>query len=407
LVKQSDISLNVEALVEQAANNNGELRSIMVVVGETSADRYGASLVRNLRSLPSTRDAAVFGTGGDEMKAAGVELLCHIREMHGIGLREAMHHLPGYFRTFRALLEACRRRRPAVAVLLDFPEFNLPLAKRLKRLGIKVIYYISPQLWAWRRGRIRTVRKHVDRMLVILPFEEEYYRVRGVNAEFVGHPLLEDFETGNDREGFFRDLGLNPDCTTVAVLPGSRGDEVRYILPVFLEASRRVAARMPLQLLISVAPAIDREKVAAITARILGRNERESNYRIVPEAARTILSYSDFGFVKCGTSTLEAALVGTPFLITYKVSTLNWLVFNNLIRTRYKGLVNLIANEEIVPEFLQWDATPETLSRKALEYLERPEKAAVMKGRLAEIRSRLGSRCASERTAARVAEYLE
>jgi len=396
-----------EMPVDSNKQTEGGSRSIMVVVGETSADRYGASLVRKLRSLRNGQDVTVFGTGGDEMRAAGVELLCHIRDLHGIGLREAVQHLPGYLRTFRSLIETCRRRRPAVAVLLDFPEFNLPLAKRLKRLGIKVIYYISPQLWAWRRGRIRTVRKYIDRMLVILPFEEEYYRVRGVNAEFVGHPLLEGFETGGDREGFLRGLDLDPERKTVAILPGSRGDEVRYILPAFLEASRQVAARLPVQLLISVAPAIDRKKVAGIAAQVLGSHEDQVRYRIVPADARTILSHSDFGFVKCGTSTLEAALVGIPFLITYKVSPLNWLVFNNLIRTNYKGLVNLIAEEEIVPEFLQGEATPEALSRMALTYLENPEKAAVMKGRLAEIRSRLGSRCASEITAARVAEYLE
>ena len=384
-----------------------EPRSILLVVGETSADRYGANLVRKLRALRAGQELSFFGTGGDEMQAAGVEILCHIRELHGIGLREAFQHLQGYLRTFRRLIEVCRHRRPAVAVLLDFPEFNLRLAKRLKRLGIKVIYYISPQLWAWRRGRIRTVRKYVDRMLVILPFEEEYYRVRGVNVEFVGHPLLEDFETKNDRERFLRGLGLDPSLKTIAILPGSRGDEVKYILPTFLQAARRVSTRIPAQFIVSVAPAIDPNYLAGIAARVLGENVDGTRFRLVTAAARTILSNSDFAFVKCGTSTLEAALVGTPFLITYKVSTLNWLVFNNLIRSTHKGLVNLIAEEEIVPEYLQGEATPEALFRTAVEYLEKPEKAAAMRARLAEIRQKLGSRCASDRTAALVAGYLE
>jgi lipid-A-disaccharide synthase len=386
---------------------NPEQRSILLVAGETSADRYGASLVGKLQALCTEQELRFFGTGGDEMQKAGVELLCHIRDLHGIGLKEAFQHLRDYFRTFRQLEAECRKRHPTVAVLLDFPEFNLRLAKRLKRSGIKVIYYISPQIWAWRRGRIKIVRKYVDEMLVILPFEEEYYRERGVNVEFVGHPLLEGFENTGDRENFLRGLGLDPQLKTIAILPGSRGDEVKYILPAFLEASRLVLDRVPAQFLISVAPAIDRKQVSEIAERVLGANLDRPRFRIVSESARTILLNSDFGFVKCGTSTLEAALVGTPFLITYKVSPLNWLVFNNLVRTRYKGLVNLIAGEEIVPEFLQGAASPEALARAALEYIEKPQKAAEMRARLAEIRDRLGSHCASERAAALVARYLE
>lgn len=393
--------------MNRIANEISEAQSVLLVAGETSADRYGAELIRKLRNLRAGQELNFFGTGGDEMQRAGVDLLCHIRHLHGIGLREALQHLPGYFRTFRLITETCRRRRPAAAVLLDFPEFNLPLAKRLKRLGIKVIYYISPQVWAWRRGRVRQVRRNVDHMLVILPFEEAFYRERGVHVEFVGHPLLENFELTGDREGFLKGLGLDPAARTIAVLPGSRGDEVKYILPAFLEASRLIARRLPIQILISAAPAIDKRLVERIAAKILGARPGAPEYRVVCESGRTLLLHSDFGLVKCGTSTLEAALVGTPFLITYKVSALNWHVFNNLVRTEYKGLVNLIAGAEIVPEFLQGDASPEALSRTALEYLEKPEKAAEMRGRLGEIRRMLGSRCASDRTAARVAEYLE
>ncbi|MGA2260665.1 MAG: lipid-A-disaccharide synthase [Acidobacteriota bacterium] len=387
--------------------SHAESRSILLVVGETSADRYGASLVRRLRTLCSGRELSFFGTGGDEMQKAGVEILCHTRDLAIIGPREAFRHLVRYCRTYRLLTAACRERRPSVAVLLDFPDFNLRLAKILKRLGIKVIYYISPQLWAWRQGRIRTIRKYVDRMLVILPFEEEYYRVRGVNVEFVGHPLLEDFEANSDRERFLRELGLDPAQKTIAILPGSRRGEVEHILPTFLEASRLVLRHLTAQFLVSVAPAIDPRQVAGIASSILGENGDRRQFRIVSAPARTILANSDFGFIKCGTSTLEAALVGTPFLIAYKVSPLNWYVGNILVRSTYKGLVNLIAEEEIVPEYLQGDATPEALSRTALDYLEKPEKTAAMRARLAAIRNLLGSRCASERTAALVAGYLE
>jgi lipid-A-disaccharide synthase len=382
-------------------------RSILLVVGEPSADRYAAHLVRKLRMLEAPRVLSFFGTGGDEMQAAGVDILCHIRELASIGPREALHHLHRYYRTFRLLADACRERRPSVAVLLDFPEFNLRLAKKLKRLGLKVIYYISPQLWAWRRGRIRMVQRHVDRMLVILPFEEEYYRERGVKVQFVGHPLLEDFAAIRDREHFLRELGLDPERKTIALLPGSRQREVEYILPTLLAASQQVLQRLPAQFLISVAPAIDPGQIARITSSVLTEDQNRAYFRIVSAEARRILANSDFGFVKSGTSTLEAALVGTPFLITYKISPLSWILGNILIRSPYKGLVNLIARQEIVPEYLQWDATPEGLSAAALEYLENPEKADAMRQRLGDIRALLGSRCASDTVAVLVARYLE
>lgn len=348
-----------------------------------------------------------FGTGGDEMREAGVEIICHIRDLASIGPREAIHHMLKYYRTFRLLTDVCRERRPHVAVLLDFPEFNLRLAKRLKRLGIKVIYYISPQLWAWRRGRIRIVRRYVDRMLVILPFEEEYYRVRGVKVDFVGHPLLEDFAVDSDRGKFLRDLGLDPSLKTIALLPGSRRREVDYILPTLLEASLEILRRLPAQFLISVAPGIETGQVSQITSKVLGQNRQRDHFRIVLAEARKILANADFGLIKSGTSTLEAALVGTPFLITYRISALSWYLGNILVRSPYKGLVNLIAKEEIVPEYLQRDATPEALACAAVQHLEAPEKAAAMRARLARVRDLLGSRCASDTAAAFVAEYLE
>jgi lipid-A-disaccharide synthase len=348
-----------------------------------------------------------FGTGGDEMRNAGVELLCHIRELHGIGVRDAFRNLSAYLRTFREIIQACRIRRPAAAVLLDFPEFNLRLAKRLKRLGIKVIYYISPQLWAWRGGRIKIVRRYVDHMLVILPFEEEFYRARGVNVEFVGHPLLEDFTVRRDRESFLGELGLDPAVATVALLPGSRRGEVEYILPTFLAAGRLILRRMPAQFVVSVAPAIDPRQVSEICTRVLGEDGDRRRFCLAPVPARTILANTDFGFIKCGTSTLEAALVGTPFLISYRVAPVNWLINKTMIRSPFKGLVNLIAKKEIVPEYLQADATPERLAGVAIDFLQKPEMAAAMRGRLATVRDMLGTHRASDYAARLLAGYLE
>ncbi len=384
----------------------GDTSAILIVAGETSADRYGARLVERLRTVCGNKELQFFGTGGDDIQKAGVELLGHIRDLASIGPREAFHHLKTYLRTFRQVVDQSRLRRPAVAILIDFPEFNLRLAKRLKRLGIKVIYYISPQLWAWRRGRIRTVRRYVDRMLVILPFEEEYYRRRGVSVEFVGHPLLEGFEAGSNRESLVHELGLDPGLKTIALLPGSRRREVEYVLPLLLEACLVVQTRCASQFVISVAPAIETSQISRICSRGLAPG-RLGHFHIVTAPARKILAGSDFAFVKSGTSTLEAALVGTPFLITYRISALSWALGSILVRSRYKGLVNLIAKDEIVPEFLQGDATPEVLAGVALRYLAGPEESEAMRARLAGIRSLLGSRCASETAAAVVAGYLE
>jgi lipid-A-disaccharide synthase len=378
----------------------------MIVAGEASADRYGARLVERICSNHGPDAVDFFGTGGDAMAAVGVRLLGHIRDLAHIGVREALSGLRTYYRAYRRLINECSAHPPALAVLLDFPEFNLRVAKKMKRLGVPVVYYISPQIWAWRSGRIRIIRKYVDKMLVILPFEEKYYRQRGVAAEYVGHPLLEDFHPRFDREAFLQGLDLDPERKTVAILAGSRAREIDYILPTLLEATRHILKKVPAQFLISAAPSIGPEPVRHVTERVLGKYSGDGNYRILTEDSRDILANADFAFVKSGTSSLEAALVGTPFLVTYKISPVSWSVGTLLIRSPMLGLVNLIAGEKIVPEMYQTRATPEALARQALEFLKEPEKADAMRTRLAEIRDRLSMRCASDTAAAAVSSFL-
>ncbi len=381
-------------------------KRILIVAGEASADRYGARLVQRLCGRHGDGGLSFYGTGGDEMMKAGVELFAHVRDLAHIGPREAVAHFHRYLEIFKRLVRASIEHPPALAILLDFPEFNLRLAKKMKRAGVKVIYYISPQLWAWRRGRIRAVRDYVDKMLVILPFEEAYYREHGVEVEFVGHPLLEDFEPRYDREDFLKGIGFNPELKTLAILPGSRRKEIDYILPTLLQAGQLILRRYPAQFLISAAPTIEVGQLQQIVHRILGGDPVADRFQIVRTDARDILANSDFAFVKSGTSTLEAALVGCPFVIIYKISPISWWVGNLLIRSSLKGLVNLIAREEIVPEFLQRDANPGALANAALEFLEEPEKAAFMRSRLAVIREMLSVRCASDTVAAAVDAYL-
>lgn len=384
----------------------GSPKQILIVAGEASADRYGASLVRRLCSLHGPSTFHFYGTGGDEMQKVGVDLLYHVRELAHIGPFEALSSLRTYYRIFRRLERETAERPPRLAILLDFPDFNLRLAKKMKRLGVKVIYYIGPQVWAWRSGRVRAIRRYVDKMLVILPFEEEYYRERGVEAEFVGHPLLEDFAPDYNREAFLNGLNLDPARKTVAILAGSRRKEIDHNLPILLQASQCLLERVSAQFLISAAPTVEVDHIQNIMRTTLHGDPNVDFFRILTANSRDILANADFGFVKSGTSALEAALVGTPFLIMYKVSPISWFVGNILIRSSMKGLVNLIAQEKIVPELFQSEAKPQALAQLALEYLEGPEKSAIMRSHLGRIRERLSLRCASETAAAAVSGYL-
>jgi lipid-A-disaccharide synthase len=381
-------------------------KRILIVAGEASADRYGARLVQRLRSVHGPDSIVFYGTGGDEMQKAGVQLQCHIRELAHIGAREALSSFRTYYTTYRKLVRNSAEHPPSVAILLDFPDFNLRLAKKMKRLGVRVIYYISPQVWAWRSGRVRSIRKYVDKMLVILPFEEEFYRERGVEVEFVGHPLLEDFRPNCSREPFLSGLGLDPGRRTVAMLAGSRRKEVDYILPVLLRAGQYLLRETQAQFIVSAAPSVELAHIRNVMQTVLRGDPNERLFCLSTESSRDILANSDFAFVKSGTSSLEAALVGIPFLITYKISPFSWWIGSILIRSSMKGLVNLIAQNRIVPELFQSEAKPEELARLALKYLEEPEKSAAMRSQLARIKEQLSARCASERVAAAVSSYL-
>ncbi len=393
-------------MVQVQAEGSGSVRRILIVAGEASADRYGARVVARLKARSNGAELEFFGAGGDRMEREGVRLVGHARDLGHIGPHAALMQLRLYYRLYSELAAAVAAGPPNVAILLDFPDFNLRLAKKLKRSGVPVIYYISPQLWAWRRGRIRVVRKYVDRMFVILPFEEAYYRERGVEVEFVGHPILEEFTPVFDREAFLGRVSLDPARRTLALLAGSRSKEIDHILPTFLEAARRVISRTDVQVVVSVAPTIDRGQVDRIAQNVFRDELASAPVRFVSEDSRNILANSDFALVKSGTCTLEAALVGTPFVVAYKISPVSWKLGRLLVRSRFKGLVNLIAGEEIVPEYFQEKANPEQLSETVLAYLGDPAKAAAMKKRLAGVRGMLSVGCASDTVAERVKTYL-
>lgn len=371
--------------------------SVLIVAGEASSDLYAARLVRAVRKLRP--DVAFFGLGGTRMASEGVELVCDQREVASIGPYEAVRRLPAYYRSLRRLLAEAERRGTRAAVLLDFPDFNLPLASRLKRSGTKTLYYIGPQVWAWRPGRVEKIRRLFDELLVILPFEEEFYRARGVAARYVGHPLAETLSP-EDRKPMAVRSAIEP---RIALLPGSRRGEVGYILPIMLEAARLISMTKRAKFLLSRAPWVDYD----VYRQIIRRKGSGLELQLVEGESFELLASSDLALVKSGTSTLEAALAGAPMLVIYRISWPSWWVGRALIKTRYYSLVNLIAGEEVAPEFFQGAARPDRIAAAALKLLNDGELRSATVRKLAGIRAALGQSSASESVARILCRYIE
>jgi len=371
--------------------------SLMIVAGEASGDGHGAKLVAALRALRPGVEWEFFGAGGEEMRAAGVETLVDAREVAIMGALEVAAALPKFLRVFRRLRAAARERRPRAVVLVDWPEFNLRLARRLKRDGQRVIYYISPQIWAWRGYRLRAIRRDVERLLVILPFERDYYERAGVRVDYVGHPLLDSVRVSATREEFCARHGLDPARPIIALLPGSRHSELKFILPPMLEAARLLGRERPgLQFVIPLAPALARAAIPPLPAVA----------RLVEGDAHNALAAAELAVVASGTATLEAAIIGTPLIIVYRASGLNWRLFRPLINVPYVGMPNLIAGREIAPELLQGDLTGGRLAAEVGALLDDDGRRARLRADLAAVRARLGEARASERAAARVLDLL-
>jgi lipid-A-disaccharide synthase len=370
---------------------------LLLSCGEPSGDLYGAELVRHLRKSVDGLD--VFGLGGDRLLAQGARLTAHVRDLAVVGLLEVVSHLPRLRRAFQALLEEADRARPDLAVLIDYPDFNLRLARQLHRRDIPVVYYVSPQVWAWRRGRLRAIRKTVSRMVVIFPFEEAVYRDAGVPVTFVGHPLVDLVRPVGDRAEFLRASGLDPDRPVIAVLPGSRPKEVAHNLAPLAAAAKLLREGKPhLQFLIAVAPSID----PAPLARAFG----PSGARLVTDATHAVLGSATLALVASGTATVEAALLGVPMVVVYRISRLSYGLGRPFVKVPHYAMVNLIAGREVVPELMQSDFTPERVAAEAAALLEDPGRYEAMRRDLAEVRRRLGEPGASARAAALVAEAL-
>jgi lipid-A-disaccharide synthase len=322
---------------------------ILISAGEASGEFYGARLIEALRKLAPPGDLEFFGVGGDQMRAAGCDLLVNAREIAEVGIVEVVKHVPTIYRRFRAVVREAQRRRPDVAVLIDFPDFNLRLARELHKQGVPVVYYVSPQLWAWKQGRIERVRKYVRKMLVIFPFEQHFYRERGIEAQFVGHPLADMPLPPVPREQFAAEYELDPGRQWIALLPGSRRGEVARILPVLLEAAQLLGPEYVY--IVPVASTLDPGWVAALLRDYAGPEIT------LTRDAQASLRHARAAAVASGTSTLEATLIGTPFTMVYRVAALTWSLGRRLVRVDRFAIVNLIAGRDVVPELVQDDCT--------------------------------------------------
>jgi len=361
-----------------------------MVAGESSGDMYGADVARALfQRFPGCR---IYGLGGDQMRAAGVELQGSIEHTAVVGPFETISHLGALYRVFRRLADSIESAAPSAAILIDFPDFNLRLAKRLRSAGIPVIYYISPQVWAWRESRVQQIRKLVTKMLVIFPFEEEIYRRAGVDVEFVGHPLIDKVRATKTKDEFCRDHGLDPRRPMVAILPGSRKKEVRYILPTLCESVERIAAKKPeTQFVLPAAPNLDGGLIEGI---IRGRP-----IRVVRNETYNALRYARAAIVASGTATLEAALLGAPEVIVYRISGATWFLGRFLLKVRQFGIVNIILGEQVAPELFQDRFTPELVTDAVVRLMDDVWMQSKIRGRYEILRKQLGTGRAAERVA--------
>jgi lipid-A-disaccharide synthase len=372
------------------------VRRVMIIAGEASGDLHGSGVVRELKK--ANPGIEIFGVGGDRMKAEGMQLIYHVNELGFMGFAEVLKHLP-VIRSMKNTLETVlRHKKPDVVLLIDYPGFNLRFARTAKRSGAKVVYYISPQVWAWHRSRVRKMRGIVDKMLVIFPFEADLYHKEGIDAEFVGHPLLEVLKSGLDRKGFGKRYGLAADKKVLALLPGSRKQEIEMIFPEMLKAARSIAQDEDMEVVVAVAPTLQEDYFRTFY--------NLEGVRLVKGASYDVMQNSDFALVTSGTATLETGLFGTPLVVVYKTSWPTYIIGRLLIRVKNIGLVNIVAGKKIVPEFIQHRATASTLSREILAILRNGEKLATMKRELSMVRGKLGEIGASARVAERILQMV-
>jgi lipid-A-disaccharide synthase len=368
---------------------------ILLSAGEASGDMYASRLATALKERTK---ATIFGMGGDQMRAAGVEIITDYSEVSVLGITEILSHLPQLIRAMQKLVTAAHKRRPELAILTDFPGFHLRLARKLKPLGARNIYYICPQFWAWRPWRVRIVRRRFAMALCIFPFEEKFFGDAGVPVKFIGHPLVGNVAPSQTREQFFATHGLDLTLSLVTMLPGSRGSELARHLSLLREACVKIHNARPVQFVAAAAPGRAESLKSSWPDHL--------KVTVVEGQTYDALAHANASIVSSGTATVEAALLDAPMVVVYRVTPLTALLAKPLVRTKHFSMVNLIAGREVVPELIQNDFTPDKVAEQTLRLLRDPAAAAVMRAELADVRQRLGPPGAVERAADAIATLL-
>ena len=370
--------------------------SLLLSAGEASGDMYAARLAAALKQRANVE---IFGMGGPQMRAAGVDIVTDYSEVSVVGITEILSHLPSLVRAMRRLVREAERRKPAFAILTDFPGFHLRLARKLKSRGIQNIYYICPQFWAWRPWRVRIVRRRFAQAFCIFPFEEKFYGDAGVPVKFIGHPLVGTVRASLDRQAFCREQGLDPQKKIATVLPGSRAGELRQHLPILREACLNIHREVPAQFVIAAAQGSSADSLREGWPP-------ELPVKIVLDQTYNALAAADAAIVSSGTATVEAALLDVPMVVIYRVTPLTALLAKPLVRTPFYSMVNLIAERRAVPELIQNDFTPKRVAAEVLRLLNDPAACESLRHDLAEVRRRLGPPGAVDRAADAIVKLI-
>ena len=371
---------------------------VFISAGEASGDMYAAQLALALRKRA---DVDLFGMGGPKMREAEVETVVDAAEVGVLGVVEIVRKLPALRRAWRRLISEIERRRPTIAILTDFPAFHLRLARVLRHKQIRNVYFVCPQFWAWRPWRVRLVKRRFVRGLCIFPFEEAFYRQAGVQADWIGHPLVDAVRAGTTREAFALRHGLDPGRPIVAVLPGSRPSELAHHMPRLMATIIMMDSTGGRQFLIAAAPGLTKAQMKAHMGAL------QSTIPVVENATYDLLAAADVAIVSSGTATVEAALLDVPMVVVYRVAPFTAWVVRHLVHTRHFAMVNLLAGKEIVPELIQDAFTPERVVREVERLLASAEARQTMRGELARVREKLGPPGAIERAASIIAGMIQ
>lgn len=377
---------------------NNQNHNLMIIAGEISGDLIGASLIKELKKLDPKIET--YGIGGNKMQTEGMNILYHINQMAFLGFSEIVRHLPFLKKVQSELLTIVKKKKINNVVLIDYPGFNLNIAKKIKKSGIKIIYYVSPQLWAWGSGRIKKIKNRIDKMLVVFSFEQKLYSKNNIDVELVGHPLVERINNYKflSRKELFHKLQLDESKDILLLMPGSRRQEVEKIYPQIVNAARKLGEEFNLQIVTAGSVNIDIE--------LFNQLSGTSDVKVVKGYTYDLIKYAEFGIIKSGTSTLEAAYFALPMIIVYKTSTLTYLIGKQLIKVNKIGMPNILLDDDVVPELIQSDVSEEKIYKAGRQILSDQNRYSSIKLRLSEVKNKLGNADASARAAKHIYELM-